>query len=119
MYKACKYEVGEATKNDDKSFTVPVTTYKLTVFEGMTDAAEQYATEYCTNNPDTTLDDAYAAILDFMYDYISEKLANPEYAEGVTKNVSVPLTTTKPATYTLDTNDVQNLAYDLLDIENQ
>ena len=119
MYKACKYEVGEATKNDDKSFTVQITTYKLTVFEGMTDSAQQYITEFCTNNTDSSTDEIYAAVLDYMYDYINDKLSNPEYAEGVTKDVSVPLTSTKPATYTIDTNDIQNLAYDLLDIENQ
>lgn len=117
MYKLCKYEVGEAVKNDDDSFTVPVTTYKLTIFKGMSDAIDQYSTDLINNNPDITLDDAYAAILDYMYDFINEKISNPEYAEGVTTNVNVPLTSTSPKTYTLSTNDLQNMVYDLLDVE--
>lgn len=119
MYKACKYEVGEATKNDDKSFTVPVTTYKLTVFDGMDAAADDFATSYYDEHSDASVDEIYAAILDFMYDYISEKVANPEYGDAVTTNVSVPLTSTNPKIYTLDTNDLQNLVYELLDVENQ
>ena len=117
MYKLCKYEVGEAVKNDDDSFSVPVTTYKLTVFAGMSDAIEQYSTEYMNDNPDTSLDDAYAALFDYMYDFINEKISNPEYAEGVTTNVNVPLTSTSPKTYTLSTSDLQNMVFDLLDVE--
>lgn len=119
MYKACKYEVGEAVKNDDDSFTVPVTTYKLAVFEGMNDAADQFATDYYKDHSDASVDEVYSAILDFMYDYINDRVTNPEYGEASTTNVNVPLTSTNPKTYTLSTNDLQNLVYELLDIENQ
>jgi hypothetical protein len=119
MYKACKYEVGEAVKNDDDSFTVSVTTYKLTVFDGMSDAAESYIKNYYKEHPDTTTDEAYDLILDFLYDYISDNLTAAQYAEPETTNMNVPLTSTSPKVYTLSTDDLQNVVYKLLDVENQ
>jgi hypothetical protein len=119
MYKACKYEVGEAVKNDDNSFTVPVTTYKLTVFDGMNDAVETYIKDYYKEHPDITTDEAYDVIINYIYDYISNQVAAAQYAEPETTNMSVPLTSTSPKVYTLSTDDLQNIVYKLLDVENE
>ena len=119
MYKACKYETGEAVKNDDDSFTVPVTCYKLTVFSGLNDAMDQYAADYYNQHSDASTEELYAAVLDFMYDYMNEKISTPEYGEPATTNVTVSLSSTSPKTYTLDTDDLQNLVYELLDIEDE
>lgn len=119
MYKKCKYDVGEATKNSDGSFTVPVTTYKMTVFEGYKERSEAFVSDYMAANKGVTPDQIYGALLDDMYDFIKEKVDNPEYAEGVTENVSVSPSAGNPRVYTLNQNDLQNIVYKLVDVENQ
>lgn len=119
MYKKCKYDVGEATKNSDGSFSVPVTTYKMTVFAGYTEISEKFVTDYMTNNKDATPDQIYAALLDDMYDFIKAKIDAPEYAEGVTENVTVSPSADNPRVYTLNQADLQNIVFKLLDVENQ
>jgi len=119
MYKKCKYDVGEATKNSDGSFSVPVTTYKMNVFAGYTDESEQFVTDFLNNNKDATPDQIYAAVLDDMYDYVKAKIDAPEYEEGVTENVTVSPSAGNPRVYTLNQADLQNIVFKLLDVENQ
>lgn len=117
MYNKCKYEVGEATKNDDNSFSVAVTTYQLGVFAGADDAIMDFAKDYASKNESATQEEVYSAVIDYMYDFMSEKIANPQYAQPVTKQVSVPLSSTNPKVYTISQTDLEGLVYDLLDIQ--
>lgn len=119
MYKLCKYEVGEATDGENKSYIVPVTTYKLTVFEGVTEETEKFVDDYFNNHKDFTADELYAAVLDNMYDIVRERIENPNYAEGVTTNITVSPSIENPNIYTMDPLDLQNMVFNLIDIENQ
>lgn len=123
IYKNFKYEVGEATRNDDNSYTVPVTTYKLQVFKGYMDGGEEYLTQYAQeqidagNNP--TQEELEEVILNYMYDKMSANLEALEYAEPVTTDIAVtPTKNGSTVVYSASTSDLQSLIETLVDFEN-
>ncbi len=123
MYKNFKYEVGEATRNDDKSYTVPVTTYKLIVFDGIMKAAEEHLMSYAQaevdagNTPDTK--QLEEEVLNFMYDEMKKSLDALEYAEPVTMDIVVsPTKNGSQTVYAASTSDLQKLLESLVDVEN-
>ncbi|MCM1499140.1 MAG: hypothetical protein NC124_11810 [Clostridium sp.] len=122
LYKNFKYEVGEAVKNDDDTFSVPVTTYKLMVFKDIMDEGETYMTDYVQQEIDAgrtpTEDDIYGIAVDFMYDSISRNLEALEYAEPVTTNVTVGPTGSDTKVYSISQNELQSLLESMVDIEN-
>jgi len=123
MYKNFKYEVGEATRNDDKSYTVPVTTYKLIIFEGMMEKGEEYLTNYAQTEVDAgrtpTQEQIEAEAINFMYDEMKEKLAACQYAVPVTTNITVsPTKQGSQLIYSADTYQLQAIIESMVDIEN-
>ncbi|MBR1865389.1 MAG: hypothetical protein IJ801_02665 [Lachnospiraceae bacterium] len=119
MYKNFKYEVGEATKNDDNSYSVPVTTYKMQIFGDISADMETYITNYyqeqmdAGNTPST--DEAYAVVVDYLYDYISKNMENITYADPVTTTVTVAPTDN---VYSISDSELQDLLSSMLDFEN-
>lgn len=122
MYDQFKYEVGEAVKNDDGSFSVPVTTYKLMVFKDVMKEGEDHMTSYAQQQVDAgttpTVEDLYAVAIDFMYDYISKNLETLEYAEAVNTTVTVAPTAAGSRVYAVDEYELQSLLESMVDIEN-
>lgn len=122
LYKNFKYEVGEAVKNDDGSYSVPVTTYKLMVFNDIMSEGETYMTDYVQQEMDAgrtpTEDEIYAVAVDYMYDTISKNLESLEYADPVTTNISVAPTTSNSKVYSMDQTELQNLLESMIDLEN-
>lgn len=123
IYKNFKYEVGEASKNDDGSYSVPVTSYKLQVFKSIMADAEAYITDYVNQEEQagntTTEDDIYTAVTDYMYDTLSANLATPEYAEPVTITVTVlPEKRESSIVYSISPAELQTLLQALIDVEN-
>lgn len=122
MYGSFKYEVGEAVKNDDGSYSVPVTTYKLMVFKDILNAVETYMMDYAQKEIDAgrtpTENEIYTVAADFMYDYISQNLEALEYEEGVSTTVTVAPTSSDSRVYSVDPYKLQALLEDLVDIEN-
>lgn len=123
MYKAFKYEVGEATKNDDKSYTVPVTTYKLMIFEGILAEGETYLTNYAQSKVDAgetpSQSELEAEAINFMYDAMKKNLDAANYAEPVTHEIIVaPTRNGSQVVYSADISELQKLIEQLVDIEN-
>ncbi len=123
MYKAFKYEVGEATKNDDKSYTVPVTTYKLMIFEGILEEGETYLTSYAQAEVDAgrtpSQDELEAEAINFMYDAMKKNLDACNYAEPVTRDIVVsPTRNGSQVVYSADIGELQKLIEQLVDVEN-
>ena len=116
IYSKFQYEVGEATKNSDGSYTVPVTTKKLIVFDTIIEDSQNYIMDYAKSNPSASQTDLYGAICDFMYTELSENIENPQYGEEQVINVQV--TKTEDNKYTLSDKEIQNLIYSLMDTEN-
>lgn len=122
LYKNFKYEVGEAVKNDDGSFSVPVTTYKLMVFKDIMTEGETYMTDYVQQEIDAgrTLseEDIYGIAVDFMYDSISKNLETLEYDDPITTNVTVGPTSSDSKVYSISQTELQSLLESMVDIEN-
>lgn len=122
IYKAFKYEVGEANKNEDGSYTVPVTVYKLQVFKDLMAEGDAYITDYyqketeAGNTPST--EDLYPVIADFMYDYMAANLEALEYDEPVTTKVTVAPTSENSKIYAVEPKELQNLLNSMIDLEN-
>lgn len=119
LYNSCKYEVGEAVKNDDGTFTVPVTVYQLKAFGDLTEEAQAYMQEYYQQETDAgntpSQEDLYAEMVNYIYDRLSENMSTPEYGEGEVKNVKVGPTASNSRIYEINTEDLQNLMYSLTD----
>lgn len=122
IYGQFKYEVGEATKNEDNTYSVPVTIYKLNVFQDVMDKGEDYITDYVQKEYDAgnTLseDDLYQVVLDFMYDELSANLAKADYAEPETTTVLIAPTSEGSNIYTISTAELQDLLESMIDMEN-
>lgn len=123
MYKSFKYEVGEAVKNDDGSYTVPVTSYKLYIFKDIMSEGEAYLTEYAESEVNAGRTPSQAELeekaMTFMYDSMKANLDALEYAEPATVNVTVsPSKQDSQTIYTISTTELQSLLQTFIDIEN-
>lgn len=123
IYKNFKYEVGDAVKNEDNSYSVPVTTYKLQIFKDIMKEGETYITDYVNQAIEAgktpTEDEIYTAVTDYMFDSLSSNLNALEYAEPVNTTVMVtPEKLDSRTVYSVSQTDLQGLLESLIDIEN-
>lgn len=123
MYKNFKYEVGEATRNDDDSYTVPVTTYKLMIFDGIMADGEAHLESYAQAEIDAgntpTQEQLETEAINFMYDAMKANLDALTYAEPVTTDIVVsPTKSGSQVIYSADTYALQELIQSLVDLEN-
>lgn len=122
IYKSFRYEVGEATKNDDNTYTVPVTTYKLMIFKDMMSEGEAYITDYVKKETDAgkspSENELYTVIIDFMYDTLSKNFDAAEYGEPVTVNVTVAPINGNSNLYGVTETELQSLLENFIDMEN-
>ena len=116
MYKNFSYEVGEATKNSDGSYTVPVTTKKLVAFDTLAADSQSYITDYAKSHSSATTDELYKAIYDYMYDEISANIKEAKYDGSETINVQV--TRTDDNKYTISEDSIEGLLSSMVDAEN-
>lgn len=123
MYKSFKYEVGEATRNEDDSYTVPVTTYKLIIFDGILEEGDTYLTNFAQAEVDAgrtpTQEQLETEAINFMYDAMKENMEALTYAEPATTTVTVsPTKNGSQVVYSADVSALQDLIESLIDIEN-
>lgn len=123
MYKNFKYEVGEATRNDDDSYTVPVTTYKLMIFDGILTEGETHLNDFAQAEVDAgrtpTQEQLEEEAMNFMYDAMKANLDALTYAEPVTTDIIVsPTKSGSQVIYSADANALQDLIESLIDLEN-
>lgn len=116
IYSKFQYDVGEAIKNSDGSYTVPVTTNKLIVFGTIMTDAQTYIMSYAKSNPSASETDLYSAICDFICTELTKNIANPQYGEEQIINVQV--TKTQDNKYILSETEIEKLIYSMLDSEN-
>ena len=123
IYKNFKYEVGEATFNDDKSYTVPVTTYKLMIFDGMVADAETHLLEYAQAEVDAGRTPSQTQLeeeaMNFMYDTMKKNLEALTYGDPVTTEIVIlPSKSGSQTIYSANQSDLQNIITSLVDAEN-
>lgn len=123
IYKSFKYEVGEAVRNDDDSYSVPVTTYKLQIFKNIMSEGEAYLTDYAQKEVDAgrtpTQEQLEEEALNYMYDTMKANLGALEYGEAVTITVTIsPSQQNSQTVYSVGQADLQTLLESFIDIEN-
>lgn len=96
IYGKYKYEVGEAAKGDDMTFTVPVKTYRLQIFKAAFEEAQKKtedAMEKQLKKKKSTLsnDKIMQMYLENMKEVLQKKLENPDYAAEETINVTIKI----------------------------
>ena len=120
LYKNTKYEVGEATKEDDGSYTVPVTIYKMIIFKNVMATLEDDITSWVNSQVSSgktpSNDEIYAYVLDYMYDKLAAEVDNPTYDEPTTTNVKVVRNSDNA--YYIEQQELQSLLESLIDLEN-
>lgn len=123
LYAKCKYEVGEAVKNEDNTYTVPVTVYRLKAFQSLTTDAQThmqdfYDSEAAAGNEPTT-EDLYAEMANYMYDGLSANIESPQYDEAEVIEVEVGPSATDSRVYQVTQDDLQELLYAMTDATQQ
>ena len=117
LFKVTKYEVGEATKNDDGSFTVPVTFSECTALNNsidkMTKDLEAYAKEVADSGTTIDTDQATAKAIDLLYDALSEEVKNPQYGESQTMELTVKRAS-NDSPYSFNTTEMTELVRKML-----
>lgn len=116
MYKSLRYEVGEATKNSDGSFTVPVTTKKMIVFDTIIVDSENYIKDYAKTHRSVSTAELSEAVLDYMYTQLSDNLKSANYQDSQVITIQVSKTTNNQ--YGISESDLQNLIFSMIDAEN-
>lgn len=119
MYSKCKYEVGEAVKGENDSYTVPVKVYKMKLFENAIDDVNKKVKSYFKKNSKTTPTTTNVAQQQGKYlaDLLTDRLKKPEYSEPETINVTVQLGTVNAITYTIKDSDYQKLFNGMWDMD--
>lgn len=123
MYSNFKYEVGEAVKNDDGSYSVPVNSYKLQIFKDIMSDGETYLTDYAQKEVDAgrtpTQEQLEQEAINYIYDTMKANLEALEYAEPVIIYMTVsPTKQGSKTVYSVSETELQSLLESFIDIEN-
>lgn len=116
IYSKAKYEVGEATQNKDKSFTVKVSVEQFKVFDGvMTNVQTKIQEEaIALQKKDKTPTNEELTVLaaKYMYEELKANVEKGEYAEK--KEIEVPVTLSNNV-YSISTTEYQTIFSELFD----
>lgn len=94
LFKKAKYSVGEATKGEDGSYTVPVTSEPIILDGGTAEEKiqahlEEWMTEQVEKGTEVDETLMWNEYFTFYIDLIDEMVKNPEYGEAQTVEVRV------------------------------
>ncbi len=89
IYSKWNYEVGEATKNDDDSFTVPVTMRQLVAFKGTLKTTQDEFTKEAKKKPNLTENEYYDLYCKVFIDAVNKNIEKGNYGEPTVVNVKV------------------------------
>lgn len=118
IYKKCKYEVGEAVKNDDGSYSVPVTAYKMKVFANLVNETTEKATEKMKDNSTSkSSSEVRKLTAECLAEVLSEHIKNVEYGESTTVTIKVAPTSADSKIYSASETDFQKLLQAMMDVE--
>lgn len=118
-YKQFRYEVGEGIRQEDDSYLVPVTTYKLMLFGNIIDDTRTYIDDFYHSDLEETdgtisQQELDGIITDYLYDYLKDNLEHSEYGEGTTIQITVA---PSEHAYSLNNEELQQLINQLSDSE--
>ncbi len=114
IYKNMKYEVGTATDNEDGTYTVPVTAYRLHAFAGTLDKAAAYYDSLSSAEQDKMDETEDFEI--YEINAVMENLKNPEYdEEPMTINITLAPVDGNSDYYGISSEDQLNLYVAMMD----
>lgn len=122
IYSKWNYEVGEATKNDDGSFSVPVTVRQLTAFKGSLTATTKRFSERTEKAADLDDGSYYDLYYQTFIEVINETIAKGEYGEETIVQVKVAPSSSDSNVYEMDSESIAalyNAAMDLNSIQEE
>ncbi len=117
IYSKWNYQVGEAVKNDDGSFNVPVTVRQLTAFKGaLNETAKRFAdrSKEMKSMSDSSYYDLYYQT---FIEIVNDTMAKGEYAEPVTIQVVVAPTSSDSNVYEIKSTSISDLYNAAMDLD--
>lgn len=93
VYAASKYEVGEATEDEDGNYTVAVTVYPLLSFAKVLDDEDEIYSKGIEEaiSADMSEDEMYETALITLCNLVEEQLKDPQYGDAVETTLLVEL----------------------------
>ncbi len=124
MFKATKYEVGEATEDSDGNYQVVVTIEPLQVFDGVEDELTEIVNAYVEeqtaaieNGGEVPTDrEIYDYVFTELYNILAKKLENPTYGDPQEITVDVVLDEDENL-YTISDEQIEELVNALIDLD--
>ena len=91
VYAATKYEVGEATEDEDGGYTVAVTVYPLLSFASVATDESGIYTDALTETltADMSEDEMYETALSVLCNLIEEQLKDPQYGDAIETTLKI------------------------------
>lgn len=109
IYSKWHYEVGEATKNDDDSFTVPVTLRQLKAFTGALQTTQDEFTKEAKKKPNLTQNDYYDLYCKIFIDAVNKNIEKGNYGEPAVVNVKVAPTAADKNVFEISRDSIQQM----------
>ncbi|MCH5265087.1 MAG: hypothetical protein J1F02_04255 [Lachnospiraceae bacterium] len=117
IYAQCKYEVGEASTNEDGSYSVPVTTQKLIVFKGVAEATDKQLKKFKKNSKKSpSMDELTEKYLQLTYDELTKNLKSVTYEDPQVITITVQAATGNSRVYQIAREDYTKLYTALMDM---
>lgn len=120
IYAKCKYEVGEAVKNDDGSYTVPVTVSQMKIFQDAVADTTAKVEDYVEENPDvaaSSTDEIMEIYATYLAEVMRDRVDNAEYADPQSVSISVSPSAEDSNVFSISETDFQKLYNAMLDID--
>ncbi len=116
LFAKCKYSVQPSKKNEDGTYSVPVSIQQFTVFkEALVKSEEEHLNWVQTQSDDLDEDLSTDQFFAYIIKHCEEILARPEYTKETTVTVTLSPSETDKNTYDYGEEDIGNLLYALLD----
>jgi hypothetical protein len=117
IYSKWSYEVGEATKNSDKSFTVPVTVHQLVAFKGALAETTSRFQKRVDNSESLSDDSYYDLYYQTFIEIVNETVSKAEYSTDTTVSVKISPTSSDSNVYEISSDSSSELFRAAMDLD--
>jgi hypothetical protein len=117
IYSKWSYEVGEATKNSDNSFTVPVTVHQLVAFQGALSKTTTRFKKRVDNSEALSDDSYYDLYYQTFIEIVNENVSKEEYSTDTTVSVKVSPTSSDSNVYEISADSSSELFRASMDLD--
>ena len=116
LFAKCKYTVSPSTKNEDGSYSIPVSIQKFNVFKTALEKADKdYGVWKKQQSDDMDADVMTDKFFEYITKYCEEELKNPKFDDAATVTVTLTVSDEEENVYEYGDEDIDNLLYGLMD----